>query len=54
MNASMKARSDYAQFNLIRLAAPKLIDVRPMPLTPPLKPATATIAEMLAAKVMVN
>jgi hypothetical protein len=54
MTASMKARNEYQQFNLIRLVAPKLIDVRPVPLTPPLKPATATIAEMLAAKVAVN
>lgn len=53
MRYAMKARIDRAQWKLVTMAAPKLIAEKAMPLIPPTRvvaPATATIAEMLAAK----
>jgi hypothetical protein len=52
MRYSMKARIDRAQLMLIRLSAPKLKDGGAFapPLRPPIQPATATIAEILAAR----
>ena len=52
MSARMKARYDWANLELVRMSAPKLKDDSRVRLVPPMaqKPATATIAECLAAK----
>ena len=51
MNATMKARIERSAINLIKMST-KLVDDTRMRLIVPLKPATATMAEMLVAKGM--
>jgi hypothetical protein len=47
----MKHAIDYAQVRLIELSAPTLKkEYVYVPLRPPVKPATATLGEMLAVK----
>ncbi len=55
MNASMKARTDRASFDLIRMSTRNLVDDTRIRLVVPLRVAsiaTATIAECLAAKLV--
>ena len=47
MTAGMARRIEISKVALVMMSAPKL---KPEPLRPPLRPATATIAEILAAK----
>ena len=56
MSASLRARAERAQINLIRLSASKLVDDTRVRLVVPLRQvvATATIAEIIAAKLVVN
>ena len=51
MPASMMRRIDDAQFALVMMSTRNLINDR-RPLTPPVKPATATIAEILRFKAL--
>ncbi len=53
MNATMKARIERSKINLIRFST-KLTDDTRNRLIIPIRPACATIAEMLAAKAMVT
>ncbi len=50
MSASLRNRAEQAQFNLIRYSTTLTDDTR-IRLVVPLRAATATIAEMLAARV---
>ncbi|MDE2106561.1 MAG: hypothetical protein KGL39_55615 [Patescibacteria group bacterium] len=51
MNASIAHNIEHFSNALVRMSAPRLIDDTRIPaLRPPMKPATATIAEILAAK----
>lgn len=49
MNATMKLRIERSAFNLIRLST-NLVDDTRVRLIVPLRPATATIAEIVAAR----
>ena len=49
MTASMKARADRAAIELIRMSASTLLDDTQIhALRPPMRPATATIGEIIA------
>ena len=50
MSARLKARYDAINLDLIRMSTVRLIDDTRVRLVVPLRPATATIAEILAAK----
>ena len=52
MNASIASRIRASQDNLIRLAAPKLIDESRMPLRPPM--ATAPMARLLSLRSLIT